>query len=207
MSERASMENQFTDELFREVYREELSHAESLDSATNLPTAVLTALGGVGFYYLSIWPPTIASVAAIAYCSITGLFGALFLLATIFLICAVWPKDKAFVATPRELAEYVTDLTAYYQSSENIRDVEILVADELRASLRKLHIEAAEINRQRNTFQMAMIMRTRMAISAAIVCMILNVAPMYFVQKLPRPATDAIIHQSSSDLPEGKHKE
>lgn len=172
----------FVDEYFKEAYEHELEHGDQISSANDLPATVLTALAGVGYYYLVIFPSWKPSPAVVAFYVMGVVFAALLCAATICLIMAFRPREKAFVAAPSSQMEYIGKLTDYYSTSDDLHDMDKLVEKDFRASLREQYVQAAELNRKLNYEKMKWHVRTKWCVSAAIVMVFLNAWPTYCAQ-------------------------
>jgi hypothetical protein len=176
------MGDSYTDDFFCDLYKSELEHKDKLDSADSLLIAVLLALSGVGIYYAKLLPAFGFGVAGYAFLGCAVLFLIVFCVATGFVIASFWPRDKEHIAPPEEWGKFADGLRDYYTHYHNEQDADKRVASDLALALRKKYIQAGEVNRRLNIKKMAYQARARYTVTAAVVLIMLNAVPTYFVQ-------------------------
>ncbi len=176
------MGTNFTDDFFKEVYIAELENKHKLDSADSLLVGILLALSGVGIYYSKLLPSCSFGVPGYAFLACTLIFLIAFGISTGFVIASFWPRVKEYIASPKEWGEFVEGLREYYTHYHKEDEAERRVADDLAKSLRKKYIDAGEVNRNHNIKKQAYQSRARYSITAAVVLILLNTIPTYFVQ-------------------------
>ena len=144
---------------------------------------VLLALSGVGIYYARLLPSCKLGVAGYAFLTFAACFLIAFGFATGFVIASIWPRNKEFIAPPKEWGQFVDGLKEYYTTYHSEQEADKRVAADLAQALRRKYIEAGEVNRNSNIKKMEYQTRTRYAITAAVAIMLVNGVPTYFVQR------------------------
>jgi len=175
-------DDSYTNDFFRDMYNSEIDHKYKLDSADNLLVGILLALSGVGIYYLKVLPCCNLGAAEYIFLVFCGLFVAAFACAVIFVIASFWPRDKEYIASPNEWGQYVDGLKAYYTYYHTEEESERRVARDLAKLLRQKYLEAGEVNRNLNIRIMAYQTWAKYSITAAVVLLLLNAIPTYFIQ-------------------------
>ena len=78
--------------------------------------------------------PQKPTASVIAFYVMGILFASLLCAATVCLIMALLPREKAFVASPSAQMEYVRQLTEYHSTSDDLHDTEAMVERDFRAA-------------------------------------------------------------------------
>lgn len=171
-------------EFFQWTYQSENEQLDRLDSRDGLLTGVVTVLAGVGIFYSRVFPLGFDSWWNLAFWPCSILFG-LALVAAIFCVCgSIWPKDRAVLSDPEQLSVYLTESVEYYRYIETNPGISRVRAEsDFRELVLTQFVQASQFNRDRMTNKAAWQARTLHFVGLAIVIMLLNAVPTFFVQR------------------------
>lgn len=174
-----------TDDFFRDVYRSELEHKYKLDSVDGFLAVLLIALASVGIYYGKLLPSCGFGMAGYFFLVFSILFFIAFGIGVVFVIASFLPLAvREYIGHPQRWSDYLDSLKDYHAYGGQLSEEEVKdrVAKDWEEALRQKYINAGETNFNFNFKKMAYQARAKWCIGVAIVVMMFNALPTYYVQ-------------------------
>lgn len=177
------MANEYADDVYREMYFAEHDRRENLNQTLALPAAIATVLCSVVGYYLQ--SVDFGAVKWGIWEHLFIVFGVLLavtnILAVVFLVRAFWNYKYGYIASAQKIAEYASKLRGYYVEIE-AQDIDELVENDLRESLREQFIKYAENNSLNNDQKSRFLYLANSFLVAALIFLVLSTFPYYKTQ-------------------------
>lgn len=170
------------DEFLERQYERELLQKQQLDSADTFLVGIIGALLGVGGYYVKTLAGADFGVApGFLFLFVFGFVA--FLFRAVYMVSeSIWPKEKAYISSPKVWADYVKGLEAHYGHNMNAADVESKVDLDLSIALRTQYGNAGKINRTLITAKHGYQTKAKRALVAAVWLMLFSALPLFFVE-------------------------
>lgn len=175
------MECEYGDEFFRSVHEAEFDRHDKHDSADSFLLAVVTLLGGVGFYYLDMLPIDDLNWWRYTFLSLAGLFALCWTLAVICLTGSIVPRYIGYLSHPKDLDAFATALAEFHSYHAPGADGKAQLEKELRAFTRKQYVKCAAQNREGNQRKTKWQTRTKICCIVAVFVVLFNVPFAYMV--------------------------
>ncbi len=173
----------YTEDFFEQLYHAELEHKQKLDTADSFLVGIVAALMGVGAYFLQTMAKADFGFALCCFWFLSLPYFVALIVALCYVMASIWPREKNYIASPKQWAEYVDGYEKHYGFWHKETALTDKVALELAALRRQQYIEAGETNRililKKHGYQTW----AKRWIVGAVVLMLLSALPVYFVQR------------------------
>lgn len=169
--------------ILKDYYHGEHERRDKLNASLTLPTAIVTGLTGVAFYFARNLPPPSASLAAILFFIFFGFFAS-FLLASIYMLALAYHDEApyAFIADPDAIHQYHRQLMASLILPGGEPDL-AAVSEEMTDFMTSQYAQTSQINFKYNDRKSARLYVARQVLMAGLISFFLSLFPYYFCMK------------------------
>jgi hypothetical protein len=179
-----TMPETYADKFFENLYKSEFDRKDKSDGLDSFLLASLSILGTIGLYYIQILPLEYTWWMVIVYWVLTILYLLLIGQATFCTAFSIWPRPIGYLGEPFILRNYHDQVKAHFvYYDENDPATHELIDRQMLKMARTQHIEAAGMTRLALQTKNAWQTRARRALSLAIILLLVNAIPTFFIQR------------------------
>ncbi len=195
---------QYTTAFFGQTYWKEFERRDRLNASLSLPAGVVILLAGVVGYYLQNLPEGTLDLWARFFVGSVVVLSLFLLISVYFLVRAYFNHRYGYIASPKEIEEYIDALYEYYHELEP-DDLRVVVESDFRAFLAREYARCGAVNTNNNDRKSGFVHRANAFIVASLITLVVSLLP-YFVTyyRQPRIQKIQIMNEGGGDYQSGR---